>query len=209
MGERRFYTPKVASSILAVPIFKIIFMIRTANANDIKEIIGISDEVFGNNYYQPEKIILDSDSHIAIVSETESIVSGFGLARVLNTSEIQLAFEHHVIDDVQSIFDCDSVGLIKTLGVKRSFQGLGLGVRLFAEMENRLRSKGAERFIVPAWKDEKGIPVEKILKKFNYESFLEIPLFWNAQCDSGSYQCTSRQNECVCSAVFYRDTYIV
>ena len=182
-------------------------MIRLANKNDVDQILHISDEVFGANYYQPENILSDSDSHIAVIFEKNSSIAGFGLAKVLNRSDIQIAFEHHRVDNVNAIFDCNKIGLIKTLGVSNLFQGLGIGVSLFQEMENRLRSKGAERFIVPAWRDEKGIPIEKIMNKFHYEPFLEIPLFWINKCDSGEYACNSRKNECVCSAVFYRDTY--
>lgn len=182
-------------------------MIRPATLEDIQEIISISDEAFGPNYYQPETIKLDSDTNIAIVSVVGNSVSGFGLSRILKKHEIKEAFENHHVPNFDELFLCNTIGLLKTLAVRSSFKGQGIGVRLFKEMENKLRLLGAERFIVPAWKDETGIPVEKILKSFKYESFLEIPFFWSNQCDSGNYKCISRKDKCICSAVFYKDTY--
>lgn len=182
-------------------------MIRPATIQDIQVIVAISDEAFGPNYYKPETIKLDSDTNVAVVSITDNSISGFGLSRILEKYQIKEAFEYHHMSNFDELFFCDRIGLIKTLAVRSTFKGQGIGVHLFKEMENKLRLMGAERFIVPAWKDESGIPIERLLNKFGYSSFLEIPLFWSKQCDSLQYSCSSRKDKCVCSAIFYQDNY--
>ena len=176
-------------------------IIRDANEQDISEIEKISDQAFGQGYYSKSNIIFSNSNIINLVSVIENKVVGFAIGFVENENYlINLNPPTEILISAQNY----KLGVIKTLAVLEEFQGQKIGKFLFFELEQRLKNLKSESFMVPAWKADGKIYLQNILDKFNYKPFYEDSP-WKGICDSGSYKCLLRKNNCSCSCscVYY------
>jgi GNAT superfamily N-acetyltransferase len=180
--------------------------INTTKIEDGPKIEEIATGVFGPNYYQPPE--LDSEGNVFITARFNDSIVGFGLANIFVEKEIETLLSKPEFPSflTESAIKKE-LGVIKTIAVSEEAQGKGLGSLIFSELEDRLRLIGAKRFLLPAWKDCKGIRIGRLADKKGYKQFVEINHFWKDDCDNQRFQCISRTDSCICSVVFYHDTY--
>jgi len=97
------------------------------------------------------------------------------------------------------------VGILKTIAVKKDCQKKGIGSLLLIEVEKRLSD--VKKILVPTWKDDEGINLEKLLIKYGYRKTIEVIDFWKKDCDDKKFLCVSRKNECICSSLIFEKEF--
>ncbi len=183
--------------------------IRSAKPVDVVGMLAVSASEFGSGYYGEPDIKLSGERHVSLAAHVNGEVCGFGLATIGNTEELRAMLRDRygeVPASLREAANAGKLGIIKTVAVRKKEQGRGVGTKIFAELYKRLREKGAQRFIVPAWKEGDSIHIAGVIKKSGFEPLIEISDFWKSPCDAGEFRCVSRKATCNCSAVFFQDS---
>ena len=177
---------------------------KTEHLNDI---LHTSVNAFGYGYLDADSIMND-EVRYAIVATVDDEFAGFCLGyveREKNLAEITQQSHRIVPDDVRMADDRGSLGVIKSIVVRKKFRGHGVGTSLIKMAEEELIRRSADCILVPAWKMDDGTNIQDILLSLDYSEWFESKNYWRADCDAGKFECVARANDlCRCSVVFYR-----
>ncbi len=90
--------------------------------------------------------------------------------------------------------------IINTCAVKYENEGIG---SLLVEYVLAKHAKDFKKIYVPAWKHGNTINAHKLLKKFNFKPYVEIPNFWYEDSLNIKNFCPVCNTPCLCSLVVY------
>jgi ribosomal protein S18 acetylase RimI-like enzyme len=86
-------------------------------------------------------------------------------------------------------------GELKTMAVLPDYRGNGIGSKFTRETISHLQQGGCNRCAVEAWKSPNPQNSLGILGRFDFETLIEIPNYWEgancAECGPGACRCTA------------------
>lgn len=176
-------------------------MIRTMEKDDIVTALAISDEVFGHGYTEEFFLhwALSSSDDIPLVAEIHGHTVGFALGQLMSPHELAPIVRNEVTGNKRG-----KVGLIKTLAVTQSAQGLGLGSSLARTLLNQLSLKGATDVYSVAWEHGGVVPARKTLESHGLVEVARVPHYWREDSLEAGYACTAcGEPPCSCSAIIF------
>jgi N-acetylglutamate synthase-like GNAT family acetyltransferase len=181
------------------------FTVRNANNKDIEQILSVSADIFGEGFADDLHNFMSKNGVVILVEDNGKII-GFSLGKIYTTQKIISIYFENISFDLEHFNQEENIGVIRTLGLIKSYQKQGIGKRLFEEVESQLKELGAKIIISPAWKDKNNtIYFDRLLKYFSYQPFLTISEYWKEDCEQNKFQCPSKENgKCFCSVVFYK-----
>lgn len=176
-------------------------------SNVKEEILAIADQCIGSNYLTEEELLeyVEASNILVITSDLAHTITGFSIVCQLNTSSVldRLFLSQHTIEER---FDLDKkVGFRKITAVHPDHQGKGIAGRLFEQGEHFLQQECSSAFSI-CWTPYpgKGRPIEQLLKKNGYQSWVEIPQYWKEDSLKKKYDCpVCGQPPCLCAATIF------
>lgn len=180
--------------------------IHEAQQADINDILHTSGNAFGYGYVEPDQLSNDA-YHYAIVAQVNDEFAGFCFGELLEANSVPDIIRQNVTilpDDVKIADQSGTLGLLKTLAVRRKFREHGVGTQLLHAAEKALLKRGSNCIIVPAWEVDNNTPIENLLLRSDYAQWLKHDHYWREQCDAKQFECVARSEECRCSVTFYR-----
>lgn len=184
-----------------------------ADKRHLAEIQTVAVDVFGPGYFKDIQDELQEGELRFVLGirqklprGADSPIVGFAAGYLLASSELAGLLGIPVTELPRNLASADAngtVGVLKSIAVKRDLQGRGVGYTLFEAAENQLKRLGATCVVIPAWKSPAGYNLHGILKRQDYKEFLVKPDYWKSACDKKDFSCPERSEHCVCHAVFW------
>lgn len=180
--------------------------IREAADEDVNDILHTSGNAFGFGYVDPAHLVND-DRHFAVVAHVEKEFAGFCFGHLLDADGVAdlVGTDVGILPDDIRLADAQGrLGVLKSIAIRRKFRGHGVGARLVAEAERRLKTLGAGCIVVPAWKVGAEIPIANLLRRADYAEWLSNDRYWRDSCEAGAFKCVAFDGACRCAATFFR-----
>jgi len=192
-------------------IFKKIEKIQIvpAELNQVSKILELATELFGYGYVEDvESYIRDTEAFVYVALYKDEII-GFASGRLCEKkSLLDLTHDnnHHFLSpDILHSAERGTLGLIKTVGVKKEFQGRGYGSSLLVEIEKALKGININTLIVSAWVDKDKTNIGGVLKQNQYMEMFYDATYWKEDCEKNKFFCPSKVNNvCQCGTRFYK-----
>lgn len=181
-------------------------VIADSTARDVNAILHIATEAFGIGYL-PSGNLQSDDRHFCIAAKVDGEVVGFCIGYKLeqgNLTQFMRMNAKTIPADVRYADENNCLGTIKTIAVRRSFRGYGIGAELVRAAELRLVERGVTCVLVPAWMRSGDVFLDGILTDHDYSRWTENPVFWKSQCEAREFECVAYNGKCVCGVAFYR-----
>lgn len=172
----------------------------------MNDILHTSGNAFGYGYVDKDSIKVD-EKHFAIVAKVQGEFAGFCFGHIQPAGDINslLRLQPGVIpDDVRMANEHGSLGVLKTIAVRRKFQGHGIGTKLIKEAEAQLVKRGCECVLVPAWTVDGTTALRNLLVHNDYVEWIANDNFWKEACEGRAFECVSFNGSCRCSVTFFR-----
>ncbi len=190
------------------PIYEGYDIIHIKNEH-IPQIILISDIELGKDFFADHQLrsaIEDKENIVfwVAINRLDNKVIGFVLCYVCSLEEATKIIFWPENNTPKSFAYSRKIGLIKSIVVRKEYQGYGVGSRLVEEVYEDLKQKGVDSFCSIAWKNEKKVNVEGILTSLGFNAYAEIDNYWKAQSDELGYHCPScGAPPCTCTGVIF------
>lgn len=172
----------------------------------LNDILHTSANAFGYGYIDTDAIKNDS-CNFALVAIVRGEFAGFCFGRRLPIGSLPdlLKMSPGILpDDVRVSDSSGTLGIMKTIAIRRKYQGHGVGSRLVKAAEESLVKLGCECILVPAWSVEGKTPIENILLTKDYAKWVTNEGYWKASCEAQEFKCISYNGKCRCSVTFFR-----
>lgn len=180
--------------------------IRKFRNEDLNDILHTSSNAFGHGYMDKSDVRNDK-THFAIVCESQDEFCGFCIGSLQPAHSIAdlIRMDSGVLpDDVRVADEHGTLGVIKSIVVRRKFRSHGAGTQLVQAAEKELARLGCECILVPAWSKGEKANIANILEGNDYARWVKNDTYWKTDCEQGKFQCVSFENTCQCSVIFYR-----
>lgn len=185
--------------------------ILPAKLSQVAKIFELSTELFGYGYVEDvEAYIRDTEAIVYVVMHKNDII-GFASGKLCEKKDLlELVHEknHHLISpDILHSAERGNLGLIKTVGIQKKYQGRGYGTAILLEIEKALKKININTLIVSAWVDKDTTNIGGVLKHNNYIEMFYDDTYWKENCEKGKFFCPSKiNNSCQCGTRFYKKT---
>lgn len=157
------------------------FKVRRAAFEDYYNVLDLADDQLGAGYLKGVlKLTSDRPLWIAEKSDTNELI---GFVFVISNH---------------------SKTIIKSVAIKKQYQAIGVGTRLFKVVLSQL-SPFTNEFEVFAWErsDSKVVPLEKLLNKLGFVRSYRVSKAWYDDSIRRGYKCPSCAHPCSCDAVVF------
>jgi len=172
----------------------------------LNDVLHTSTNAFGSGYVD-RKSLEPGDGKFALVALVNGEFAGYCFGGVQTEHSIRSLLKNApgiLPDDVRLADEDGSLGLLKTVAIRRKFRSHGVGTRLVQAAEKQLHGLGAECIVVPAWKSHGTLPIGNLLRNNDYAEWLEVPDYWRRECENDEFECRSFSGGCNCSVIFFR-----
>lgn len=172
----------------------------------LNDILHTSANAFGYGYIEADNIKVD-DKRFTVVAEVGGEFAGFCLGYIEEANNLPqlIRAELGVLPDDVALADRNgTLGIIKSVVIRKKFRGHGIGTAILQSAETELKNRDTECILVPAWKIGETTNMRNILLSNDYREWVESPDYWKTECDQEKFQCVGRSKDCRCSVVFYR-----
>lgn len=179
---------------------------RPAEADDVKAIVKLSDNNFGNVYLSEENVrqfIMYIDG-LVYVAENDKVVIGFGIFHVIMQWELIYHLGNNLANKYEDFNPQDRIFLIKTLVIQPNFRGIGCGKKLVSQAMKDQYLGGQLLSIV--WESKENKAMEKLCKALGMKFWFKAENFWFNDSSERNYNCPICGNPCRCSALIYKKT---
>jgi GNAT superfamily N-acetyltransferase len=170
------------------------------------KILHVSSNAFGAGYLDAS-IIKNDNENFAIIAKCGEDFVGYCLGYIAKINSVQALIKDKdvvVPDDVKMADEHGSLGVISTIVVTEKFRKRGAGKALISEAEGKLREKGAQAIVVPAWKKGEKAFLDNILRNSRYVSWFTHNHFWKKSCEAREFNCVAYDGKCQCQVEFFR-----
>ena len=153
-----------------------------------------------NDYTRPE---LGHHASAAFMSEE---VVGVQLSKVLSFEEASALDRRLDEEKVHTNLDCHRLGLLKSIAVRPSARGRGIGSNLTQDALRFLKEHDCTCVAAVAW-ESGGDEISKgMLMASGFREIAHVPRYWYQDSIDRSYDCSVCGNPCTCSAaILIRD----
>jgi GNAT superfamily N-acetyltransferase len=180
-----------------------------AKSIHIAKILDLATDLFGYGYVEDiESYIRDTEAFVYVAMYEDKII-GFASGKLCEKKSlldlIHTNNHHFLSPDILHSSDRGNLGLIKTVGIEKTFQGRGYGTILLLEIEKALKNIGINTLIVSAWVDKDTTNIGGVLKQNQYNEMFYDNSYWKEDCEKNKFFCPSKTgNTCQCGARFYK-----
>jgi len=183
--------------------------ILPAETSQVAKILELATELFGYGYVEDiESYIRDSEAFV-YVALLDNKVIGFASGKLCekqNLLDLTHSKNHHLLSpDILHSSERGNLGLIKTVGIKKDFQGRGYGTSLLISIENALKSININTLVISAWVDKNKTNIGGVLVQNQYSEMFYDDTYWKEDCEKNKFFCPSKMNNlCQCGTKFFK-----
>lgn len=181
-------------------------IIHDTTENDIPAIANLVDKELGKDYL-PEELLSDfaasKDRYVFEVAKIENEIVGFCISIIADRDEVKGYIRAKKLPNALEY--SKKIGIMKTVVVKNSLKGKGVGTSLVQHTLDKLKHLHDVRsFCSIGWKSKEKINIDGVLKRFDFTFYKEIPEYWASDSIEKEYNCVDCGSPpCKCSAVIY------
>jgi ribosomal protein S18 acetylase RimI-like enzyme len=136
-------------------------------------------------------------------SSTGRIV-GFCLNAVFTPDELDEYLHVDLAELPEAMQAADEIGVIRTIAVKQSYHGRGIGTELVEASIQHCYSISNPVICAIGWKDEGTVSIGGVLERLEFDRIAEYGKYWHEDSLEHDYECqTCGDPPCNCSAVLY------
>ncbi len=179
--------------------------IETIRPNQIYRAVDIIDSELGKDYIRIDELsnLLEDQSYTCLVSLVDDIPVGIAIGCVKNRNEALSYLRIQETDCPSYVKIADKIGVVKTIAVRKDYQGRGIGSKLVENLEKQL-TRDANVLSSVAWKHGETVNIANVLERHEYKMYKEIPDYWKEDSLREGFFCpVCKEPPCTCSAVIY------
>lgn len=171
----------------------------------IKQVVNLANERFGKGYINEKKLLdyITSDKLFGtlIINKKNNNLLGYAifLEKTLNDVKTDLKLSPKDIDNITEGLN-ENLCYIKSIALKKEYEKIGLGSKIFVETINKAIDKSLKIGICPAWKRKNEVPLKNVLLKSGFKYYNTVPLLW---IDDKEYECVECKGPCCCDGEIY------
>ena len=184
-------------------------MIGSITENDIPAVLTIADHELGKDYLTSDLLhdyASAQEKYVFEIAKSGNDIIGFCVSIVTSKDELKEYIKTK--KPIKEFEFSKKIGLIKTVAVKHSFKGKGVGSKLVSNSLIQLQNKhGIRSFCSIGWKNNNKINIEGVLKRLGFTILKEIPEYWASDSIEKEYTCiVCGDPPCKCPAVIFTKT---
>lgn len=188
--------------------YRTINVINPSDINSLNQAKKIYDIGLGKNYITSKDLLNYSnhpEKYILLGScNSDGELLGVMLACRLDENEREkynLTLQQNSIDIMLPAY---TIGLIKSVVVKREYRQKGIGTELTKEAIERLKDMSCELILAVAWASGKPDSSPKMFEKLSFKNILGLEEYWRKDSLKEGYSCPNcGKPPCRCKALFY------
>jgi ribosomal protein S18 acetylase RimI-like enzyme len=174
----------------------------------IPSTIAISDDQLGKDYVTidslQQSITGDSKNFAKVAVNQKEEVIGFCVCSILTSDEIINTIRIPPIEFPNALRYSKSIGMIRVVVVKETFQRRGVGYALVCDCIEKLIKNNVTALCSVGWYSSKGVNIRGILSTLNFNEIKVVPNYWKEDSIAKKYRCRDcGEPPCECSAIIY------
>jgi len=170
---------------------------------NVKQVLDISDSVFGKGYMTDKEVIdYKNDSNATIITiERNNHLVGFSVIQILSKAQLNYV----VFDDVpEEIKSFSKIGYRKMTAVNPNLKSKGIGQKLFKMGQEWFTSKSVDVVLTVAWVNEETKIYRRFLEKHGFKPIKNYNEYWKEDSLARQYDCAvCGTPPCKCDGVLY------
>jgi len=161
--------------------------------------------VLGQGYMPVEKLLFHTRHHVTVGAFYQDVLVGVVVAHPLNSEDFEILERRMGSERLQSLYlprqgktcTVDALAVRKDCRRMGNGNGPGIGSRLLAEAESRLKDSGCELVFGESWVSGSGDESKSLASWSGGEFRFEVPGYWSSAgvycpiCESTACQCTA------------------